>query len=70
MTQFQLATARAAQVFAPIFTAMVFVLAACGDDGENGNEDTLLTGFSGFLILVFVVWLIWRAVKKSRNGGA
>ena len=31
-------------------------------------EDTLLTGFSGVVILVIVVWLIWRAAKKNRAG--
>jgi hypothetical protein len=31
------------------------------------NNDTLLTGFSGFVILVIVVWLVLRAMKK-RNG--
>jgi hypothetical protein len=28
------------------------------------KEDTLLTGFSGFVILVIVVWLVLRAIKK------
>lgn len=28
------------------------------------NKDTLLTGFSGFVILVIVVWLVLRAIKK------
>ena len=31
------------------------------------NEDTLLTGFSGVVILVLVVWLVLRAMKK-RSG--
>jgi hypothetical protein len=31
------------------------------------NDDTLLTGFSGVVILVIVVWLVLRAMKK-RNG--
>ena len=31
------------------------------------NDDTLLTGFSGVVILVLVVWLVLRAMKK-RNG--
>jgi hypothetical protein len=28
------------------------------------KEDTLLTGFSGVVILVLVVWLVMRAIKK------
>lgn len=43
--------------------AILMVMAACGDE-DNGNEDTLLTGVSGVLILVIVVWLIVRAVRK------
>jgi hypothetical protein len=31
------------------------------------NDDTLLTGFSGVVILVLVVWLVLRAIKK-RSG--
>jgi hypothetical protein len=31
------------------------------------NDDTLLTGFSGVVILVLVVWLVLRAMKK-RSG--
>jgi hypothetical protein len=28
------------------------------------DNDTLLTGFSGLIILVIVVWLVLRAIKK------
>ena len=28
------------------------------------SDDTLLTGFSGVVILVIVVWLVLRAMKK------
>ena len=28
------------------------------------NDDTLLTGFSGVVILALVVWLVLRAMKK------
>lgn len=31
------------------------------------SDDTLLTGFSGVVILVIVVWLVLRAMKK-RSG--
>jgi hypothetical protein len=34
---------------------------------EAENDDTLLTGFSGVVILVIVVWLVLRAMKK-RSG--
>lgn len=45
--------------------ALMMFLAACGDDGD-GNDDTLLTGFSGLIIAAVVIWLIVRAVKKRR----
>lgn len=37
------------------------LLGACGEDGE-GN-DTLLTGLSGLVILIIVVWLIIHALR-------
>ena len=30
------------------------------------TEDTLLTGFSGFLILLFIIWLGWRLFFRDR----
>lgn len=30
------------------------------------DNDTLLTGFSGFVILVIVVWLLVRAARRRR----
>ena len=42
---------------------LLLLLAACGND-ENGNEDTLLTGFSGLVILAIVIWLV---VRMARN---
>jgi hypothetical protein len=41
---------------------LVFLLA----EAKN-SDDTLLTGFSGVVILVIVVWLVLRAMKK-RSG--
>lgn len=38
--------------------------AACGEDGEGGDNDTLLTGLSGLIILIIAVWLIVRALNK------
>lgn len=49
------------------FMVMAFILGGCGGDG-NGNEDTLLTGFSGFVILCIVIYVIYRVVK-NRGGG-
>lgn len=49
-----------ANLWAP---AVLVGLAACGED-DNGNGDTLLTGFSGVVVLALVVWLVVRAVKK------
>jgi hypothetical protein len=45
-----------------LWTALFVLLAACGDDG--GNEDTLLTGFSGVVILAIAVFFVMRAMKK------
>lgn len=43
--------------------SLLLLLAACGND-ENGNEDTLFTGFSGVVILALVIWMVMRMVKK------
>lgn len=41
-------------------------LAACGeDDGEGGNPD-IFFGFSGFLIVVVGLFLLWRWSKNRR----
>ena len=46
--------------------ALLFMfMTACGND-DNGNEDTLFTGFSGVIILVLIVWFVMR---KARNRG-
>jgi hypothetical protein len=46
------------------FVVMAF-LAACGDDG---NDDTLFTGLSGFFILCIVIWAVWHFFVKNRRG--
>ena len=43
--------------------AALLLLSSCGND-DNGNEDTLFTGFSGVIILVLIVWFVMR---KARN---
>jgi hypothetical protein len=44
--------------------AVLLFMAACGND-DNGNEDTLFTGFSGVIILVLIVWFFARRSRKS-----
>ena len=44
--------------------AALLFMTACGND--NGNEDTLFTGFSGVIILVLIVWFVMR---KARSRG-
>lgn len=44
---------------------LMALFTACGDDGE-GNEDTLLTGFSGFVILCLAIFFVYRWAKKRR----
>lgn len=46
----------------PYLIPLLMLFAACGD-GE-GNDDTLLTGFSGFVILIIVIWAIVHFAKK------
>lgn len=46
-----------------LWAAVMGFLAACGEDGD-GDNDTLLTGVSGVVILVLVIWGISRAVRK------
>jgi hypothetical protein len=50
-------------VVVSLWVAVLTLMAACGEEG-NGNEDTLLTGFSGVLILAIVIFLIVRSMKK------
>lgn len=37
------------------------VLVACGDEGNN---DSLLTGISGFVILLLILWFVSRRAKN------
>jgi hypothetical protein len=47
----------------PVLAAAM--LTACGEDGNGGgNEDTLLTGLSGVVILGAVIWFVLRKVKS------
>ncbi len=47
----------------PVLVAAM--LTACGDDGNGGgNEDTLLTGLSGVVILGAVIWFALRKLKS------
>jgi hypothetical protein len=42
--------------------------AACGEDGD-GDGDTLLTGFSGLVIVCLVIWGVVRYARKRGGGG-
>ena len=46
-----------------LIPGLLLLFAACGNE-ENGNEDTLLTGFSGVVILAIVIWIVVRMAKK------
>lgn len=48
-----------------LWAAVMLFFVGCGEDGD-GNDDALLTGFSGLVIAIIVVWLIVRAIRKSR----
>lgn len=56
---------RGPTLVAALMPEALALMTACGENG-NGGEDTLLTGLSGLVILVLVVWLVVRAVKKRR----
>jgi len=45
---------------------MLLFLAGCGDDGNN---DTVLTGFSGVIIFGIIAYVIYRVVKGKTGGG-
>jgi hypothetical protein len=45
---------------------LMLFLAACGDNGE-GNNDTLLTGFTGVIIFGIVAYIIFRYVSKNKG---
>lgn len=42
---------------------ILLVLSACGGDGDN---DTLLTGFSGVVIVALVILGIWWFARRGR----
>jgi hypothetical protein len=47
----------------PVLLLCMVSMAACGND--NGNDDTIFTGFSGVVILVLVVWFFARRSRKG-----
>jgi len=48
-----------------LWVALMALLMACGDEGGNGGEDTLLTGMSGVVIVAIIVWLIVRSRRTQ-----
>lgn len=42
--------------------AFMVLLAGCGD---NGNNDTVLGGFSGVIIFGIIAYVIYRIAKKK-----
>ncbi len=45
--------------------AILSLLAACGNDGD-GNDDTLLTGFSAVVILAIIVGAVLVLGRRRR----
>lgn len=43
---------------------LLLALPACGNG--NGNDDTILTGFSGVLIFGIVAYIIFRYVSRRK----
>lgn len=41
---------------------ILVLMAACGD---NGNDDTILTGFSGVIIFGIIAYVIYRYVRRK-----
>ncbi len=50
--------------FLPLLLLGMLFMAACGND-DNGNGDTIFTGFSGVVILVLIVWFFARRTRKG-----
>jgi hypothetical protein len=44
------------------FVMAAFLFTACGD---NGGNDTVLTGFSGVIIFGIIAYVIYRIAKKK-----
>ena len=49
-----------------LLVTLALLFAACGGDGP-GNDDTLWTGFSGFVFIVIVVAFVMHYLKKRRR---
>lgn len=47
-----------------IATLIMVLLGACGGDGD-GDEDTLLTGLSGVVIVGLVIFFVIRSRKNK-----
>ena len=51
-----------------VYLVPVFLfLAACEDQGNEGN-DNLLTGLSGLIIIVVLGLVIWRVLARKGGG--
>lgn len=46
-----------------LLIALMLLLAACGGDG--GDNDTVLTGFSGVLIFGIIAYVIYRYIRRK-----
>lgn len=49
-----------------LLVALLALLSACTGDGP-GNDDTLLTGFSGLVIVIVAFVLISRWIKRRED---
>lgn len=49
---------------AALYALAAVLLGACGEDTEGDDWPNILTGLSGVILLIIVIWLLWRAAKK------
>lgn len=45
--------------------SLMMLMTACGEDDGNGGSPDLLTGLSGFVILVLIIWAVVHFAKKK-----
>lgn len=48
-----------------VLPTIMLLLTACGEDSNGDNTPNILTGLSGIVILIIVIWVIVKALTKD-----